>query len=338
MRHTSSRRGFTLIELLVVIAIIAILIALLLPAVQQAREAARRTQCKNNMKQLGIALHNYHDTHNAFPYSVSASSSFTSGTAAVNTGGGEFHKNHRGWLLLLPFIEQGNLAEQFDFNLAASTARNGSSVPGGLEPGQSGNANDIVVGTSLDAFLCPSDAGPTHYTGTSSAYYISGSQNAEGGAYTNYDFSVRRVSSWANKWKDESQGTRRLFGPDTSSKLRDIVDGTSNTVAVCETLRDVWNGTGQTWGYSKWVGAGVDLTYSRGINFTVCCSWDSPPFQRPGARASRLGDWSTVGSLHPGGAQVLLADGAVRFVSETIDPSTRNNLAYIADGQVLGDY
>ncbi|QDT40188.1 Type II secretion system protein G precursor [Gimesia alba] len=332
-RHTK-RRGFTLIELLVVIAIIAILIALLLPAVQQAREAARRSTCKNNLKQIGLALHNYHDAHSTFPYAVSHSSSITSSSANHTTA-----LNHKGWLLVLPYIDQAPLYNQFNFSLAASTARlNGKTVPGGLNPGDPGNANDLVVTRIIPAFMCPSDDNQTHYTSTSDANYsVASGTSTQTGAYTNYDFSVRRASSSAPIWDRDSRTTRRMFGFDSCSRVRDVKDGMSNTVAVGETLRWTYNGVSQTWGYSKWVGNGVDLTYSRGINWWPCCSWDSPPFQRP-TGPGRLGDWSTVGSLHTGGAHVLLGDGAVRFISENIDATTRNNLAYISDGNPLGEF
>lgn len=327
-------RGFTLIELLVVIAIIAILVALLLPAVQQAREAARRSTCKNNLKQIGIALHNYHDTHNVFPYSVSHSSSCTSGSA-IGTG---HSLNHRGWLMVLPFIEQSALYASFDFSLAGATARAGGTYTG-PRPGEPGNANDVVVSTSIPTFLCPSDDGPEKFTNASDANYaIASGTSTRLGAHTNYDFSVERTSSGCNNWLLSSRTTRRAFGHDGCSKMRDLRDGTSNTVLVAETTRQTWNGVAQTWGYSKWVGHGVDLTYSRGINFWECCSWDSPPFARTPVITGRLGDWSTVGSLHTGGAQVVLGDGSVRFISENIDATTRNRLAYIADGQVLGEF
>lgn len=330
-----SRYGFTLVELLVVIAIIGVLVGLLLPAVQAAREAARRMSCSNNLKQIGLALHNYHDTFNQFPYSVMNSGSITSGSAQPAPGQ---VRNHRGWLLVLPFIEQQNLQEQLNLSLATGAyTRDSNSIDGPL-PGEPGNPNDLVVSTPVETFLCPSDANPTNYTSTGSANYsISPGTTTLRGAFTNYDFSVRRTSSWDRNWEEHNFVERRLFGQNDSSKFRDIVDGTSNTVAVCETLRATRNGVSQTWGYAKWVGHGVDLTYSRGINFHLCCSWDSPPFERSW-RPSQLGDWSTAGSLHPGGAQVTFADGSVHFISETTDLAVLRQLAYIGDGQPLGEY
>jgi prepilin-type N-terminal cleavage/methylation domain-containing protein len=332
------RAGFTLVELLVVIAIIGILIALLLPAVQAAREAARRSQCANNMKQLGLALHNYHDAHKVFPYAVSGGGSFTGGSAAPASGR---VLNHKGWLLLLPFFEQQALHDQVDFAVATGAYdRGGKGLVGGLAPGAAGNTNDVISGTSVAAFLCPSDGvNPTHYSTTSSPEYsISPGTTTQEGAYTNYDFSVRRVSSSANTWESDSFYTRRMFGPESSSQFRDLLDGSSNVVAVCETLRSTWNGVSQTWAYAKWVGNGVDLAYPYGINFNLCCSWDSPPFQRTPVYRHRLGDWSTAGSMHPGGAQFTLGDGSVQFISETTDQAVLNRLAYIGDGEPVGQY
>ncbi len=338
MRHRSqlrSRYAFTLVELLVVIAIIGVLVGLLLPAVQAAREAARRMSCSNNLKQVGLALHNYHDTFNKFPYSVMNSGSITSGSASPAPGQ---TRNHRGWLLVLPFIEQQNLQDQLDLGLATGAYTRGSNTIDGPLPGEPGNANDLVVSTPVETFLCPSDPNPTNYTSTgSSNYSISPGTTTLRGAFTNYDFSIQRTSSSDSNWSDEPFTTRRMFGHNDSSKFRDIVDGTSNTVAVCETLRATFNGTSQTWGYAKWVGHGVDLTYSRGINFHLCCGWDSPPFERAW-RASQLGDWSSAGSMHPGGAQVTFADGSVHFISETTDLVVLRQLAYIADGEPLGEY
>ncbi|MCA8984382.1 MAG: DUF1559 domain-containing protein [Planctomycetaceae bacterium] len=337
--RNARRIGFTLIELLVVIAIIAILVALLLPAVQQAREAARRSACKNNLKQLGLALHNYHDTYNVFPYSTSADGSIIAGGAQTTTTTG-FTLNHRGFLGLLPFLEQSALFDQFNpLFPTAEYVRAGAAplVQPATTIQTSGNA--FVVSRSIPGLLCPSDNGTKFYTGNTINYVVYNNANAAGfpGAKTSYEFSVTRYSDTINLWSNIGLTTRRMFGVSSSCNMRDITDGTSNTVAMLETTLDIKDGITGTWGYSKWVGGGVDFALTAGINnFSDCCPWSVPP--NTNLSRTQLFSWSYPGSLHKGGMQVLLGDGAVRFISQNIDLVTRQRLAYIADGQVLGEY
>lgn len=324
LRFNRARHGFTLIELLVVIAIIAILVALLLPAVQQAREAARRSQCKNNFKQIGLALHNYHDTFNVFPYATANASS----NAGTPTGANVL--NHSGWPLLLPYIDQANLYNQFNFSWATGIRNeSGGVVAGGTTAAT--NTNLDLSKTLLTVLLCPSDDGPTSYP-SANTFYGCGVTNS---ARSSYGFSVAAANGGA-LWASASRATRALFGLNSASRIRDITDGTSNTVAVVETTLDVDDGETQSWACSSHVGQGINFAAPRGINNWRCCSWRSPPnaqFQ-PG----RNGEWGEPGSLHSGGIQVLLGDGSVRFISENIDAVTRTNLARIADGQVLGEF
>jgi prepilin-type N-terminal cleavage/methylation domain-containing protein len=335
------RSGFTLIELLVVIAIIAILVALLLPAVQQVREAARKSQCQDHLHNLAIALHNYESSFKVFPYSNSHSGIVNApATTDPRTANHPWVLNHRGWLLVLPYIEQKPLYDRFNFNLAAGhRVTNGGTLPQGLAPGMAGNANDVVVSTSIDVFLCPSDSGPTHITNANDANYsIAPGSTTRFGAMTNYEFSTKRWNSWAIMYPTDTGPDRHWFGWDGCATVANIVDGTSNCMMLGETLRTVWNGTyGQTWGYAKHVGQGISLDYGANgflvgtINMTKCCSWDTPPYQRPGARADRAGDWGMVNSLHPGGAQVAMGDAKVAFLSENIDYLTAQRIAWIND-------
>lgn len=338
MRTRQSRNGFTLIELLVVIAIIAILVAILLPAVQQAREAARRSTCKNNLKQIGLALHNYHDANNVFPYSTSADGSIETGTARTPDTTG-FTLNHRGWLMLLPYFEQTALYDQFDPMIPTGTyVRPPASPLAAPEADVIASGNAQVVSTKINMLLCPSDDGDPFVTTTSANYaiYPTAPSNGHLGAKTSYDFSVLRYSSSATMWRSLGQTTRRLFGPYSSSKMRDIKDGTSNTVAVVEGTLNVKNGIANTWGYSKWVGNGIDLAASEGINDWPCCSWHTPPDQNVTPGSTR--NWGAPGSVHPGGIHILMADGSTRFLSENIDNTTRLRLAYIADRQPIGEF
>ncbi len=336
------RRAFTLIELLVVIAIIAILIALLLPAVQQAREAARRTQCRNKMKQIGLALHNYHSTFGLMPYSTSAKGSCTSGSGAPVSGN---IKNHRGWVLLLPYLDQAALYNQFDPDQAAGNYDRAGG-PSGLA-GSAANGNDIVVSTVVDAFICPSDDGNPRILTNSSAYSPSGS-SARRGAKTSYDFQAHLETSGCTNWGNRALSSRYMFGTESSCRFRDVKDGTSNTVMVCETTLDVKDGFTAPWGYTNWTGAGVDITWNPGtggcvaalglgsapnINYWPCCSWWTPPCTN--LTAYKVAHWARAGSAHDGGCHILLADGSVRFISATTDRTVLTYMGRMADGVPL---
>jgi prepilin-type N-terminal cleavage/methylation domain-containing protein/prepilin-type processing-associated H-X9-DG protein len=323
-RVPGRKRGFTLIELLVVIAIIAILIALLLPAVQQAREAARRSTCKNNLKQIGLALHNYHDTHKAFPYGRSHPGR-PSGAATV--------LNHKGWLMLLPYIDQANLYNKFDPTVCTSTFNyvpaNASGVVAG-SPVTSGN--DYVVSRIISVFSCPSDPradtdGEQQSQGVHYGIVASGSQYK--GEFTNYDFNVAATLGSLVDWDAEPRTTRHLFGTNGCSRIRDVTDGTSNTVAVSETTRSVANGIPATWGYTNWTSWGVVFD-SSGLNKWFI-SGGQPVF-------GQLASWGYPGSYHVGGCHVLMADGSVRFASENMDIIVRQNLSACGDGNVIGEF
>lgn len=313
------RRGFTLIELLVVIAIIAILIALLLPAVQQAREAARRSTCKNNLKQLGLALHNYHDTHRVFPPG-------NIGRCATPD------LNGSGLVMLLPFIDQGPLYNQFNFNGTMYTwevTGCNSGLIGTHTDDPSINGNLLPVQEVLPAFLCPSDPNPTRIPPGQTCYAPTSLDTTHSGAgRTNYDY-ISNSRDWQNcvPWDSIGLSSRPMFGDDSYCSVRDVVDGTSNTIAMAETTRSVRNGNSVAWGYRGHTMLGISLVHA-GINV----------FAANEAATGKLDQWAWTGSLHRGGMHILLGDGAVRFMSENIDTTTRINLSRIADGQVIGEY
>lgn len=327
----SSRRprGFTLIELLVVIAIIAVLVAILLPAVQQAREAARRSQCQNNLKQIGIALHSYHEAFSLFPYA-------TSNNAMQFTAAGSLVNNHSGWPLLLPYLDQGPLYNRYDFTAAernslfSGWSSNSSGTVAGTPAAIANNQN--LSKTILPFLSCPSDAGMMTYPSLTNYYGC----NVVGSQLINYGFSVINGAP-TGLWLNETITTRALFGQNSNSNIRDMKDGASNSAMVVETTREVWDGNGNVWGCSQYAGNGVNLNSSRGINDLVCCGWDTPPNSRARIHG-KLGSYNLPGSSHVGGCQVVLGDGAVRFLSDNMDAVTRRNLAYISDGQLLGDY
>lgn len=318
------RVGFTLVELLVVIAIIGILIALLLPAVQAAREAARRSQCSNNLKQLGLALHNYHDTHKTFP-AVGYCRGWANGTAR-DAELGLTYLNHNSWVSLAPFYEQAALYDAYDFSQAGCTYMRNSTR---MMAGSPDNGNAQVAAQSPTVFQCPSDAWDKR--NKASATYGPSTNTAIRGIRTNYDFSADRYVDSFNYWTVAARQRKFAFADSTGTRMGDFIDGTSNTLAVNETVHNVIDGDSPAWGYRGWVMTGVD--WSLGIN-----QWDWPVLGAwyTGDRTVRRGQlfsWGLGGSLHPGGANTCLADGSVRFISETtssrrdwISPVTGNNL------------
>ncbi len=315
------RPGFTLIELLVVIAIIAVLIALLLPAVQQAREAARRTQCRNNMKQIGVAIHNYHGTFGVFPTHV------PNRNAEIPNS----------WLALsLPYLDNSGIYNSINFAPAGHTSL--------LSPNPAVVANKTLLVQKVEGFLCPSDldnlagfdfaAAPWHQVRGSA-----GLSNYGGVLYPRWAIAAPGVLSGAFKYwgPPEYFGTRWYTHAQTSE--RDIIDGTSNTYFAMEVRAKVPGPPGQgtfpaEWGtptYTTWF-----LNYPVGlIGYEDCCYYDSisPWFSGPitipifGINAripnvrltSQWPTWISAGSYHPGGANVLNTDGSVVFISQDLD-------------------
>jgi prepilin-type N-terminal cleavage/methylation domain-containing protein len=328
------RSGFTLIELLVVIAIIAVLIALLLPAVQQAREAARRTQCKNNLKQIGLAMHNYHDLYNQFPpgsvhdYDQMLSTSSGSGTYA-------------GWgwaAFILPQIDQATTFNQLGVNTQTLDALL-------VNP-----ATRALMNTKIPAYRCPSDTAPDlnslrpYYN---NKYGGDGTQTSPGtlGATANY------VANHGTNWTVESQyfltgqDPFGVFWTDSTIGLRGLTDGSSNTILVGE--RDwsdwaaVWHGPRNYNGHGNW---GIRMNVG-----TFIVPLNAPP--QVASASTDTTDQEGFSSQHVGGAHFLLADGSVRFISQNINFDTTpinagtiqmrgvyQLLSQRADGQVVGDF
>lgn len=338
-------RGFTLIELLVVIAIIAILIALLLPAVQQAREAARRTQCKNAMKQLGLALHNYHDVAKQFPPGI------------INSGrpGGWDERminilNHTGFTMLLPYLDQGPLFNRFNASHPSSTMDGVSpaSVTGDY------TINLPVTTTFLSVLMCPSDTRSlpvTYQAGTSHHY------SSDEAATTNYVFAAgfmgENYHSWSRYHSSRGSATsgsgyladgrrpkyRGAFGVNGSAAFRDITDGTSNTVVMGESVVNKASARyTPLWGQAKHVFFGRVIphrspTHVNNTRYKInqpsitTVSWGN---ERPYA-------W-VFSSKHEGGAQFLFGDGSVHFLSENIDWNTFCILNFIQSNEVAGEF
>ncbi|HVJ84711.1 MAG TPA: DUF1559 domain-containing protein [Caulifigura sp.] len=328
MRHSPPRReGFTLIELLVVIAIIAILIALLLPAVQQAREAARRTQCKNNLKQLGLAFHNYADVYKSFPIGNVNTTPNTNASLGPLGIPAERTVPNDMWTWgasILPYLEQTPLFNQL----------NVGAVP---NPGASSTLK-VLLQTPIKSYMCPSDT-----MGVLNTFYANYGK-------LNYPASKSMVL-WRDTVTDDGRSNR-------VTTLRDIVDGTSNTFLFAERAAINLPGTlvtaGGIWGVQKSTnGSGTFDPFpapnTSGLPGLItaagsCC--DSTVDATLNVRGG-------TSSMHEGGIQVCMADGSVRFVSENIESarctpmstcvrngtvSLYSRLYYREDGMPVGEF
>jgi prepilin-type N-terminal cleavage/methylation domain-containing protein len=316
LRISARRSGFTLIELLVVIAIIAILIALLLPAVQQAREAARRTQCKNNIKQLGLALHNYHDTFNMFPPNI---------TDNVYSS----LSKHASWMaFILPYIDQAPLYNQIDFNVGLATSTT-NPLPTPY------SANTIVAKTVITAYLCPSDSTngngrlnrranwpANDFWGVTDYKAVAGS-NWAWGTFP-YTHPTGR-NSGSNNGLDAGNGwnCRTAALTNNITRIRDLTDGTSNVAMVGEAVAGRCTHT-SWWGFNYSTATmAVPLNYY--VKNTAIADTDWP-------------NNYSFASMHTGGAHFLLGDGTVKFLSENIDLQLYRNLATINGNETVGDF
>ncbi len=332
-------RGFTLIELLVVIAIIAVLIALLLPAVQQAREAARRTQCRNNLKQVGLALHNYHDTMNMFPPGVIYSGSPSAANATLD--GQAYSLNHTGWTMLLPYFDQAPLFNRWNPNIASGQAqRSGSPAPLG-DP----TLNFPVTQTPLTMLQCPSEPITGPAPDVTSGEYMS-----TRGAYTCYIFnggyqgeeypSYQRYSSSTVTLPDGRVVNRLgMFGANGSARLRDIIDGTSNSIAVGETTLDKASSSYRPlWGQGRHVGAyGRVIPDPTPSNVNNCRYRINAANNCDSANNGKPYAW-VYSSRHVGGAHFVMGDGSVRYLNENMDWINFCLLNFVNDGQPLSEF
>jgi prepilin-type N-terminal cleavage/methylation domain-containing protein/prepilin-type processing-associated H-X9-DG protein len=316
-RKGRASRGFTLIELLVVIAIIAVLIALLLPAVQQAREAARRSQCKNNLKQYGVGIHNYHDTHGQFPLS-----------------GANWANPQVGWqVMLLPYVDQAPLYNLLNFQIAAFN----SPMPDG----------SLAMSKQVPMYICPTDPYSNLNSGWAQSNY-SGSLGAQ--RTPSNDSNCNQFLGLVDQFGSQADHGNSLMATQISgvfsrlgysAKIRDISDGTSVTIAVGEILPNC-NDHAPGGGWWNYNGAGnAHASVSVNINnFTTCANPTIPsPGNNPACAPQSNWNYSWgFRSRHTGGAQFLFCDGTVHFLNETIDGPTYRRLGGRADAGTIGEY
>jgi prepilin-type N-terminal cleavage/methylation domain-containing protein/prepilin-type processing-associated H-X9-DG protein len=320
-------RGFTLVELLVVIAIIAVLIGLLLPAVQSAREAARRSSCSNNLKQMGLAILTYHDVARVFPAALEGSGRYNLAAYHAARGG---VKNTTGWARLLPYFERDDLVSRYDFNACSSM-----DSPYGHAVAGNDTINDGVVNARLDVLRCPTDpaAGQVVNSGAGTTGFYS-RRNA---VRTSYFFSTGVFTDYDAPYASTSADIRRgAFGNDGAATITAITDGTSKTIAIGEGAGGAaktdpaygpWGMTGtHTCCHGRVVSDSTTAVVpgANGNNWTINAAWNGDAQRRTYA-------W-VFGSRHPGGAQFVFCDGGTKFLADTIEYGTLCQLAYIADG------
>ena len=320
LRRGNRPAGFTLVELLVVIAIIGVLVGLLLPAVQAAREAARRMSCSNNMKQLGLAMHNYHDTHNTFPYGHQLETA------------GSTHRRDTWFHRILPFIEQGNFYELY---------QNAPATYGFSATEYIHTMPASIQGTQIAAMICPSDASSPATGGGGTTIGFQGTYAVCAGGGTGVvgtNFNMDMING-------DPGG---MFYRNSKNGFAACTDGSSNTLLASEGIIRgngvaSWGGLGGYWGGAPHGSFG--FSSAEGPNTTVpdrvysCKSTTYPKAPCQNGNADGLtGRWNFARSLHPGGVQTTLCDGSVRFVSETVNVVTWRNLGNRRDGNVLGEY
>ncbi len=344
------RRGFTLIELLVVIAIIAVLIALLLPAVQQAREAARRSQCKNNMKQMGLALFNYEETYSRFP-SGGEGTDWTGTMSFLQTGATAVNQTqfdpHSTYTAILPYIDQAPVYNLMNLGYGY----NDSAFPN----------NQVAARTKIQAFLCPSNGvAKDDFAGFGQADYFTT-------AYTDILPTGQTCpTTQVGQYRCKSSTTNRAFRKDGlmalgGTKLGRVTDGLSNTIAIIESAGK--DGQAYTASYinppvvgtvvggcgsggtlrcpNRWaepdngsgvsgapVGTGVINQNKTPLGGPTTCPWSN----------NNCGPNDEPFSFHTGGCHAVLGDGSVRFLSENMDSDTIRKLVSRDDGEIVGEF
>jgi prepilin-type N-terminal cleavage/methylation domain-containing protein len=336
--RSRSQHGFTLIELLVVIAIIAILISLLLPAVQQAREAARRTQCRNHLKQLGLAIHNYHDVYNQFPSAWSA---------GIRTGTNCFHGPSI-WVKLLPYLDQAPVYNQISgigFGCHVNFWLGHATNPGTIA------IRTLTNGLGLAVYRCPSTNLPEFLSVQNTSQTIVSFVPIAGS-------DIHRTTD-RNGPGGGFHSCGGIYCGNTRFGFRDITDGSSNTLMISEQSGQILGATdnrtanppsgcwmggknprlpngNRTWSSTGTHAANPEITDMRCYNTTTIRQTPNPP---------RGPNWQVhpncntpLASNHEGGVHVLLGDGSVRFISDSIDLTLLKYLADKDDGQVIGEF
>ena len=365
-KKSTHGRGFTLIELLVVIAIIAILIALLLPAVQQAREAARRTQCKNNLKQLGLAAHNHHDTYNQFPTNGNAGwddiAGFNNaGPSGINLDNSPVFGN---LVFILPYIEQANVYNQLlksrgFYTHASSTATVGVNKGVEGEPFYFINEDWATSQTKMPMFECPSD---TQSATTGRLFWLFnrdcdeatlpwsvggiwfGAADSQAAGMTNYigvggNMNAIELTSSGTPCPAHTVPEHGDVNGDGVADYRDFkaLKGVFGSARKKVSFRDITDGTSNTLLYGESTGGKAWGHAWLTINWVPVGLMAKPGAQQAELATGSIGR-NTFNSFHTGGQQFCLADGSVRFISENIAIGTLRLLAGMQEGGIVGEF
>jgi prepilin-type N-terminal cleavage/methylation domain-containing protein/prepilin-type processing-associated H-X9-DG protein len=313
-----NRQGFTLVELLVVIAIIGVLVALLLPAVQAAREAARRSQCSNNLKQIGLALHNYHDSALTFPMGNFVRVS-GSGVPPLRSDGWTWH------VRILPFAEQGPLYEKVRHVI-------------GTDAGGTTSAEQLLAGrdTRLAFFQCPTHPNGGSHNPSKNGYQLSTYNGVCGSTTFNND--------QLDQATDVGYRGNGMFYMNSMVRFADVIDGTTNTFQVAEVQDELkgkpnsnrMRGSDRKYNFS----GGSDSNPPTDISEYLVGMENDDPINADTRDSSGHfnNDGEYAGSYHPGGAQFLMGDGSVRFIAETINMTIYRGLSTRDGGEVPGNF
>ena len=326
-RANTNSRGFTLVELLVVIAIIGVLVGLLLPAVQAAREAGRRTQCTNNLKQLGLAVQTYADVHKTMP---AGNIIMASQPTPDPTNARQVHWGATWVVMLLPFLEEGNMAARYDSTLIARS-------------GDANTSNNLITRLPLAYMQCPSHPAIT----------LRLTEDFDGFAKGNYAGSVG--NAWLMDITHFDSARRGAFSAIASwgASFADITDGTSKTIIFSEVVtandtrddRGAWGwGTGPLFGGLVSTSSSGDIIFTPNNRKNMDCSPYAPSnFNNPIFNLRNHPDCTDIDarvgarSFHPGGVVTAKADGSVAFVSETVQPLNWANALCISDGSIADE-
>jgi len=338
------RRAFTLIELLVVIAIIAVLIALLLPAVQAAREAARRAQCVNNLKQIGLAMHNYESANSALPppklRSGTCQNAYLPGT---NVG---TLLNTTAFSLILGYMEQTALFNAYNFSQASSndawggygTAPTGPTVLAGTAW-----VNTTVVGSLVASYWCPSDQQPpveNFATTTTGPYSMENARRSNYGTCTGQYTEYNCITPTTPNLPPD----RAMFYSDSATRFADVKDGLSNTGMIGEKDHTTINWCSSFWYFGPYWGSGTHtsthlVVWPPTSTLAPASIPNAPWGNRDGTQSCeryKKGTYAWVmSSQHPGGVNLCMGDGSVRFIKNTINPYTWYALQTMQQSEVV---